>query len=187
MQEALLAADPADPVQQRAVVSANRYSAIVYRTNEQDKQAAAAIERAVAIARSVRDGDRADAAAALLWLLAVEVQAQIYADAGRTADTLALGEAMKREYRRLIPLAGDAAGMHRNFYAALRTIGGDYYNVHSYDRACTTWREADEHLTWLEKNVQLTATDRGGRADITEYLAKACDGGGPRAGLGPLI
>lgn len=187
IQEELLAADPRNPLQMRATAAANRYRAIVHRTNARDALARASMERGVAIAAKMREADPDDASALHLWLLMIEPLAQIYMDAGDRAETFAMHEQLLTHYPRLIALSGDAPGMRRSFSSALRIIGGNDYNLRAFPQACAAWREARAQLQWLAANGGHTESDKARKADIDHYLASSCEKGPPRAGMGASI
>ena len=181
--ENLLAGDPSDPELTRAVIVANRYRAVVHRSNYRDALAQQSIDRAAALATRMRDADPNDAAIARTWLVVSELQSQILADAKRYDEAFVIHDRLVEGYRRLITLSGDAAGIRRNFSSALRIIGGNYYNGGAYARACEAWRQSTDLIGWLEANGELTGADKKRREGLEGYRAKACDP--PRPGLGP--
>lgn len=187
IQEDLLAADPRNPIQLRATASANRYRAIVHRSNYRDAEARQSMLRAVEIAQAMRDADPDDASSLHLWLLMIEPLAQMYADVDDRANARALHGQLLDQYPRLIALSGDVPGMRRSFSSALRIIGGNEYNLREFTRACTAWREARVQLQWLAANSEFTVSDERRKADIDHYLASSCENGRPRAGMGSEI
>lgn len=182
--EAVLAQDPTDPRLLRQVVVANRYRAVVHRSNYRDAPAAASIARAADLTERLRRADPNDEASARMWLVVAELQAQILMDGQRVPETFALHDRILAEYRRLLPLSGDAAGIRRNFSSALRVIGADRYRGANYPGACTAWRESLALITWLSAHRDLTSSDKTRKDHVDGYIAKACDNGGPRKGLG---
>lgn len=185
--EALLAADPRDPVLLRKVATSNWYRAVVHRTNDRDAAAGASIARAVAAASVLRDRDPNDAGSAHIYAITAEVQAQVLMDLGRRDEAFATNAAVDREYARLVALSGDAPGMRRSWSAALRTIGGNYYNGGDYGRACAAWTQSRDLLRWIDAHGALTETDRkNGVANVDRYLAGACVGV-PHPGHGPRV
>ena len=183
VQEQLLAENPRDPGILLSVVSANRQRAISLRDIHLDAPALRSITRAVEVARQLRDADPDDATASRIWLIALEPQAQMFADAGRRDAAFAAMATMDREYRRLIKVAGDIAGMRRSYSAALNTMAGNYYNLQAYDRACVTWRTAKSQLDWVAAHGSVTGTDSDASKNIGQYLLKNCENGPPRAGM----
>src|SRR5699024_8694419 len=106
----------------------------------------------------------------------------------RFREAIAMDEQVIAVHRQLVARAGNAPGALRSMHAALRTQGGVHYNAGDYVRACAIWREALGILTDLERRGALTAFDRNrGVPETRNYLRRACEGGPPRAGLGPSI
>lgn len=184
---ALVNEDPASPALIRKLAVSLWYSAVVHRTNGRDREARAAIEEAVALARQLRDRDPADAGAVRLYGVVGEVYAQTLADARAYRASFAMNEEVANAYRQLIVLADGAPGARRGLAMVLRTGGGNYYTGGAYERACNAWREAKTILETLEREGSLSPTDRNNSlAEMRDYVRRSCEGGPPRAGLGPL-
>jgi eukaryotic-like serine/threonine-protein kinase len=180
--DVLLANDPSDPALRRKVATSNWFRAVVHRTNERAALAVQSIERAVAAATILRDTDREDAGSAELWLVTSEVQAQILMDQGRRSEAYAVHRNLVREFRRLVVLSGEVAGMRRKFSTALVTIGVNYYNGGDYGLACESWTESRSLLAWLEAKKTMSDSDRRNHLPrVIELLTKACNP--PRQGL----
>ena len=128
-----------DPIAQRRLVQALWYRAVVHRTNYRDALAAQSIGEALQRARAMRDRDPDDAGALKLFALVGEVQAQVFGDVGRHADSERIGDEVIAAHRRLVALAGDPAGARRSMAQALRTSGGNFYNAKAYAKACGRW------------------------------------------------
>lgn len=183
LNRALVKAAPDDPVMIRKLAISLWRSAIIDRTDKRDQAARAAIEEAVTTVEILRQRDPNDAGALNLFAMTGEVQAQVLADLGRFNDSYAAGERVIAAHRRLVELAGDAAGAKRSMASALRTEGGNFYNGGAYPRACVAWKEAVGLLTGLQTKGQLSDTDRkNALPELQDYLRKACDP--PRDGLG---
>lgn len=186
--ERLVRGAPDDPMAVRKLAIALWYRAVVHRTNERDALALASIDRAVALADQLRTRDPSDAGALQLVALTGEVKAQILGDVGRFSDSFAMVDAVIAAHERMVALAGDAAGAKRSMSAALNTGGGNFYNGGDYARACASWRRAMAILEELDRMGSLTDYDRkNSQVEIAGYLARACEGGPPRQGLGPSI
>ncbi len=185
LNRALVSAEPDTPALVRKLVNALRYAAVVHRTNLRDREAHAAIEEAAAHSGRLSERDPDDGGALHQLALVKEVQAQILADLGRFAESYAAGEAVLAAHRRIVALSGDAAGTRRSMAAAMRTTGGNHYNGGDYAGACRLWRDTLALYRGLEQEGALSENDRkGGMAEMIDYVARACDNGGPRAGLG---
>ncbi len=184
---ALLAPAPDDPALARKLVTSLWYSAVVHRTNRRDVEAERAIEEASALAARLSARDPKDAGALHLVAITEEVQAQVLADLGRFPESYAAGDAVLAAHRQLVALGGSAPGALRSMAAAMRTIGGNHYNGGDYAGACGHWRATLAIYRDLEARGSLTAADRkGGMAEMTDFIARACDNGGPRKGLDTL-
>ncbi len=182
---ALVNEDPGSPTLIRKLAASLWYSAVVHRTNDRNSQARAAIEEAVRLARRSRERDPADAGAVRLYGLVGEVYAQTLADAGAFRESFAMNEEVAEAYRHLVELAGGAPGARRGLAMVLRTGGGNYYNGGAYGRACAAWREAKAILETLDAEGALSPADRNNSlAEMRDFVARSCDGGAPRAGLG---
>jgi eukaryotic-like serine/threonine-protein kinase len=186
LNETLLAIDPSDPIIRRKVATSNWFRAVVHRTNKRDALAAQSIQRAVAAATALRDIDRDDTASSELWLVTSEVQAQIFMDLRRRRDAYTIHQELVAEYRRLILLSGNVAGMRRKFSTALVTIGVNYHNGGDYILACQAWTESRALLAWLEANKSLSDYDRRNHLPrVVELIAQSCNP--PRKALGPEL
>lgn len=184
--QAVLRAQPDDPLFRRRVVTSLRYRAIVHRTNDRDELARESIEEARAEAQRMRERDPNDVGAMQLFTVVSEVQAQILADLGRFPESYATGEEGLAAHRRMVALAGDAPGALRSMVQAMRTHAGNHYNGRDYAGACGIWRKMLEIFAGLERRGALTDTDRNNAMSETrDYLRRACDP--PRAGLGRSI
>lgn len=185
LNRSLLAAAPDDPILSRKLISALWYSAVVHRSNERNEAARGAIDEAVARANERAGRDPRDAGALHLVALTGEVQAQVLGDLGRFADSYAAGDLVLAAHRKLVALGGRAPGALRSMAASMRTIGGNHYNGRDYAGACALWRDTLAIYSDLDRRGALTEIDRkGGMAEMADYTARACDNGGPRAGLG---
>jgi eukaryotic-like serine/threonine-protein kinase len=184
----LLAGDPNNPQLLRKLSTALWYRAVVHRTNYRDALARDSIEEAVALSRKATERDSADVGAKKMFALAGEVNAQVLTDLKQFRAADELGREVIAVHRDMVKLAGTAPGALRSMTAALSTHGGNYYNSQNYARACEVWREALANFMLLEKRGQLTETDRkNGYPELKNYLRKSCEGGPPRAGLGPNL
>lgn len=181
----LLQEDPDAPAAVRKLATSLWYSAVVHRSNNRDREARAAIEEAVALAQRLRDRDPNDVGAWRLYGVVGEVHAQILADVGDYRRSFGVTDEVISVYRRLIELAGGAPGARRGLAMVLRTGGGNFYNGGAYARACGAWREARSIMETLDAEGSLSPTDRNNSlAEMRDYVARACEGGPPRAGLG---
>lgn len=184
----LLRDDPDSPSVIRKLASSLWNAAVVHRTNGRSAEARRSIDEAVALARGLRDRDPQDAGAWRLYGLTGEVQAQVLADQGRFAESFAMNEEVAAVYRRLVELAEGAPGARRSLAMVLRTGGGNYYNGRAYARACASWREALSILQGLEAEGALSQIDRNNSlAEMRDYVARSCEGGPPRAGVGAAV
>lgn len=182
---ALVRAEPDDPALIRKLVNSLRYAAVVHRTNARDPEAREAITEAVAQARILAGRDPRDGGSLHLLAIVQEVQAQILTDLGRFSDSYRVGEDVLAAYRRLIQLTENADGARRSMAAAMRTMGGNHYNGGDYAGACALWRGAMSIYADLDKAGTLAGIDRnGGMAEMIDYIARSCDNGDPRPGLG---
>jgi serine/threonine-protein kinase len=184
---ALVQAEPDNPALVRKLVNALRYAAIVHRTNMRDEEAGRAITEAVTQAGRLSARDPNDSGAMHQLALVQEVQAQILTDLGRHQESFAVGDQVLAAHRRIVALAGNAAGARRSLAAAMRTTGGNHYNGRDYAGACALWRETLGLYRALERESSLSESDRkGSMAEMVDYVARDCDNGGPRAGLGEI-
>ena len=182
MNEGLLKAAPDDPAILRKVAQSLWYRAVLLRELKCDDAAAASINRAVDLARTMQVRDPNDQGALNLFTLTAEVQAQVLADAGRLTESYAVSDGVIAAHRRLVALAGDAPGAVRNMASAIDTRGGNFYNGGAYARACEAWAEALGIYQGLEKRRVLSDFDRNnGLTPITKRFARTCNP--PRAGL----
>lgn len=183
----LVREDPDSPTLLRKLANSLWYSAVVHRTNERDVEALAAIEEAVGLARRLKDRDSDDAGALRLYGVVGEVYAQVLADRREFARSFAMTEEVAAAYRRLVELAEGAPGARRGLAMVLRTGGGNYYNGGAYGRACGAWREAKAILEALEREGALSGADRNNSLpEMRDYVARSCEGGPPRRGVGDL-
>lgn len=177
----LLATRPADPQRQRKLVTSLWYAAVVHRTNERDSEARMRIEEAVRLARTMVARDADDAGALQLLALTGEVKAQVLADAGDAAGNAAIAAEMLVAHDRLVALAGDAPGARRSRAAALRTQGGNRWNLRDAAGACRHWREALTIYDGLAARGQLSKLDaNNARPEIAGYMKSLCAGPSPR-------
>jgi eukaryotic-like serine/threonine-protein kinase len=184
----LMRDDPDSPSVIRKLAVSLWYSAVVHRTNSRDAAARAAIDEAMTLARRLKDRDRADIGALRLYGTIGEVQAQVLGDLHRYSESFAVTEDVVGVYRRLAELADGAPGARRGLAMMLRTGGGNYYNGGAYVRACTAWREARTILETLAAEDTLSPYDRNNSLiEMRDYVARSCEGGPPRAGLGPEL
>ncbi len=181
----LVGAEPDNPSLTRKLVNSLRYAAVVHRTNLRDAEARRAIEEAARHAARMVDRDPSDGGMLHLLGTVQEVQAQILADQRQFAASFAAGDAVIAAHRRIVELASGADGARRSLAAAMRTVGGNHYNGGDYVGACTLWRGALEIYRSLDQRGTLSDSDRkGSMAEMTDYVARACDNGAPPAGLG---
>jgi serine/threonine-protein kinase len=179
---ALVRAEPDNPAIVRKLVNSLRYVAVVHRTNGRDLEASRAIAEAALNSERLSVRDANDGGSLHLHALVKEVQAQILADLGQFRDSYAVGEEVLAAHRRLVVLSGNAAGTRRSLAAAMRTTGGNHYTGRDYAGACTIWRETLAIYRQLDKEDALSDSDRkGGLAEVTDYVARACENGPPRA------
>lgn len=107
-------------------------------------------------------------------------------DNGRWAESSATGDAVIAANRRLIVLAGGAAGARRGLASVLRTTGGNHYNGGDYAGACRFWAETLAIYAALEKEGALSDRDRKNAVnELSDYSRRSCDP--PRQGLGPEV
>lgn len=183
----LVTAAPDDPALLRKLINSLRYAAVVHRTNERDEAARQTIAEAATLAERLSARDPNDSGALHLLGLVKEVQAQVLADLKRFPESYKVGDAVIAAHRRIVALADNAAGARRSLAAALRTTGGNHYNGRDYAGACTLWREALGTYRDLDKAGALSDSDRKGSfAEMTDYVARACDKGGPNGALGTV-
>jgi serine/threonine-protein kinase len=181
----LIARAPDTPALVRKLITSLWYRAVLLRALERDPLARASIDEAVTLARSAMARDPSDAGAAHLFAITGEVSAQVRADAGDPAASLAISDEVIAAHHRLVALSGNAAGPRRSMASALRTRGGNLYNLRDYPRACSAWREGVATLAALEREGTLTETDRAnGLPDMRRLVAQSCEGGPPRQGSG---
>lgn len=145
------------------------------------------MERAVVITRGMRDADPQETPSLHLWLLMIEPLSQIYTDTGDRKRANAMHDRIMRDYPQLIEQSGDVAGMRRSFSSALHIVGGTYYNLQDYGRACAAWRAARTQLAWLNANGKFTDADEARKANIGQYLTSSCENGVPRTGMDASI
>jgi len=183
----LVTAAPDDPALLRKLINSLRYAAVVHRTNMRDEDARQTIAEAATLAEQLSARDPNDSGALHLLGLVKEVQAQVLADLKRFPESYAVGDAVIAAHRRIVSLADNAPGARRSLAAALRTTGGNHYNGRDYAGACTLWREALGTYRDLDKAGALSDADRKGSfAEMTDYVARACDKGGPNGALGTV-
>ncbi|HEX8641553.1 MAG TPA: protein kinase [Allosphingosinicella sp.] len=183
----LVRAEPDDPALVRKLATSLWYRAVVHRTNGRDELARASIEEAVANARQLRDRDRNDAGGLHLFAITGEVQAQVLADLRHLRESYAVGAEVIAAHRRLVELAEGAPGAVRSMADAISTQGGNFYNGGDYARACAAWREAHGIYASLEARGSLSESHRASRSRLGDYLARSCDNGPPRPGLGDEV
>jgi serine/threonine-protein kinase len=157
---ALVAADPADPSASRKLIISLWYAAVVHRTNMRDREARAAIDEALALARDRMQRDSSDLDAAKLLAIVLEVKTQTLADAGRRAETIAATDELMAIHTRLVKEGGNTPGALRSMTAAINTRGGDFYNLGDIPNACRMWRWAAANYEQLDKRGQLSVYDR---------------------------
>ncbi len=185
---ALVADDPKNPQLLRKLINALRSTAVMARTDERNALARAAITEAAAIASDVSARDPDDIGQLHNLALVQEVQAQILGDLGDWRTSFAVGDRMIAAHRKLVERADNAAGARRSLSQALRTNGGNHYNGRDYIGACHIWRESRDIMAGLDREGILSAYDRKETyAEMKDYVARACDSGGPRAALGPTV
>ena len=183
----LVSEDPESPTLIRKLTTSLWYSAVLHRSNGRDAEALVAIEEAVTLARRLKDRDPADAGALRLYGLVGEVHAQVLADQRAYARSFAMTEEVAGAFRELVELADGSPGSRRALAMALRTGGGNYYNGGAYVRACGAWREAKTIMETLDREGALSQTDRNNSlAEMRDYVARSCEGGPPRRGVGDL-
>jgi serine/threonine-protein kinase len=186
LNRALLARTPGDPQAMNKLIRALWYRAVVHRTNYRDALAAESIGEALALSRAFVARDPDDANALRLFALVGEVQAQVFGDAARRSESEAMGDEVVAAHRRLVSLAGDPAGARRSLAQALRTIGGNFYNGHDYEKACARWRAALDIFEDAERRGELLDRDRAnGMPEMQRFIAKSCNP--PHAGLGDEV
>ena len=140
----------------------------------------------VALAERLRARSPDDAGALHIVAIIGEVHAQVLGDLGRFAESFAAGERVTAAHRQLVALAGDAPGARRSMGVALRTRGGNHYNGGDYAGACRIWFEALAMFTQLDREGQLTATDRSnGVPELKKLTASSCNPS--RAGAGAEV
>jgi eukaryotic-like serine/threonine-protein kinase len=183
-----LKADPENPDLVRRLIAALRYASVVHRTNYRDPEARAAIDEAVQLARRQRERDPADVGAMKIFALVAEVQAQIFGDQKKFAESYALGDEVIATHRQMVALAGNAPGALRSMTAALSTHGGNHYTGGDFVGACRIWRRTLDNWETLDRRGVMTDTDRkNGWPEVLNYYKKSCLGGPPRAGMGPEL
>ena len=178
--------DPDDPKAIRNLATSLWYRAVVHRTNYRDPLAWESIVEAVNLSRQLRQRDPNDAGAIKMFALSAEVFAQVLADLKRYDESNAMGDEVIQAHQKLVALAGNTPGALRSMAASMSTRGGNFYNGGDYVRACQAWRETLAVFTDLDRRGDLTTTDRNnGVPELRGYILKSCEGGPPRAGLGP--
>jgi eukaryotic-like serine/threonine-protein kinase len=179
---ALLAVAPQDMAYLRKLAISLWYAAVVHRTNNRDAEARAAIEEAVALAGQMSARDPRDAGALQLVALTGEVLAQIHADRNDRAASYAASAEVITAHEMLVEQAGDTPGALRSMTSALRTMGGNRYNLGDVGGACETWRRTMANYQDLDRKGWLTDFDRkNGMPETAGYLRDICDGDKPRA------
>ena len=182
MNEGLLKVAPDDPFVLRKVAASLWYRAVLLRELKRDAAAAASINRAVDLARTMQARDPNDQGGLNMFTLTAEVQAQVLADAGHLTESYAISDDVMAAHRRLVALAGDAPGAIRSMATAYDTRGGNFYNSGAYARACEAWGEALGIYRGLDKRGVLSEFDRNnGLIAISKRVANTCNP--PRAGL----
>lgn len=172
---ALLAADPSDPGATRKLAQSLWYAAVVHRTNYRDPQARAAIDEALALSRGLVQRDLSDLGSARLLALVLEVKAQTLADAGRRAEMTAATEELLALHELMVKAGGNTPGALRSMTAAIRTRGGDFYNLGDIPNACRMWRRAVENYAALDRRGELPERDRkGGWPELTRLIDDIC-------------
>lgn len=172
---ALLSADRSDPAATRKLIQSLWYAAVVHRTNYRDPQARAAIDEALALSRGLVQRDPSDLGSARLLALVLEVKAQILADAGRRADVVAATDELLTLHEKMVEAGGNTPGALRSMTAALRTRGGDFYNLGDIPNACRMWRRAVENYEVLDGQGLLPELDRkNGWPELTRLIDEVC-------------
>jgi len=174
----LVALNPADPVHARKLALALWYAGVVHRTNMRDAEARAAITEALALAQGLAARDPADLGALKTQAIVGEVMAQILADARDARASIEMSDAVIAMHERLVTAAGDTPGALRSLTAALRTSGGNRYNLGDIAGACAIWKRTADNYRALERRGQLTKFDRNnGRPETDGFLRNICLGG----------
>ncbi|MBB6227540.1 serine/threonine-protein kinase [Polymorphobacter multimanifer] len=177
---ALLAARPGDPSRQRKLIASLWYSGVIARGTGQPKAAKAFLEEGIALARLMVARDPADAGGRQMVSITAEILAQLAADRGDAAENARIATELIDAHEALVALAENAAGARRSMASALRTQGGNRYNVGDVPGACAIWRQTMTLYTSLERDGALTDFDRkNGFPETRSLLADICEGGVP--------
>lgn len=178
----LLAESPDDPAILRKLAISLWYAAVVHRTNSRDAEARAAIEEAVTLANHMAAQDPKDAGALQMQAITGEVLAQVHADRKDAAASKAATAEVLKAHDRLVELAGNAPGARRSRTAAMRTSGGNLYNLGDIEGACRVWRETAASYLSLQSTNNLSEFDRKNGLPETQALIRdVCEGGKPRS------
>lgn len=178
----LLAEAPDDPAMLRKLAVSLWYAAVVHRTNGRDAEARAAIEEAVSLANRMATQDPNDAGGLQMQAITGEVLAQVHADRRDAAASKAATAQVLKAHDRLVELAGDAPGARRSRTAALRTSGGNLYNLGDIEGACRVWRETLASYLALKSSGELSEFDaRNGLPETQGLIRDVCEGGKPKA------
>ena len=178
----LLADAPDDTTTIRKLAISLWYAAVVHRTNNRMAEARPAIEEAVALSRQMQANDPDDAGALQMVALTGELLAQVHADRGDAAASKAASDDVLAAHEKLVALAGDTPGALRSMTSAMRTIGGNRYNLGDVAGACAVWRRTLANYLALDRAGDLTTFDRNnGLPEIRGYVEGICDGGQPRS------
>lgn len=171
----VLATQTDHPVFRRSLAVSLYTRAMMERKRGLTAAADRSIGEAVTLARSLRQRDPESAGALNLFAIVAEVQAQVFADLGRYAESLALGEEVLSAHRQAIALAKDMAGPKRTLATALITHGENALKGGAQGRACASWREAVELFEGIDRQGELTPYDKnGGLKSARDHLAKSC-------------
>jgi serine/threonine-protein kinase len=172
---ALLSADPSDPSSIRKMAQSLWYAAVVHRTNYRDPAARAAIDEALLLSRQLVQRDPLDMGSARLLALVLEVKAQTLADAGQRAEVVAATDELLALHEMMVRVGGNTPGALRSMTAALRTRGGDFYNLGDIANACLMWRRAVANYARLDQMGGLPERDRrNGWPELTRLIDDVC-------------
>ncbi|UZK67834.1 serine/threonine-protein kinase [Sphingomonas sp. M1-B02] len=184
----LVASAPEDPRLLRKLAISEWYRAVVHRTNKRDEAARQSVASAAQHAAILAGRDPRDAGSLSLYAAIIDLQSQILADHKSFADSYAKGDQVLAIHERLIALGGNAVGPRRARATALMTTGANHYNGRDYAGACKLWRMAKASYLEMERSGQLTGSDRAGWGkNAMSFTRDSCDGGAPRAGVGPEV
>jgi hypothetical protein len=165
-------------VYQRKLAQSLWYAAVVHRTNRRDAQARAAITEAETLAGGLAARDPADMGALKMHAITGELLAQVLADAKDARGSIAMSDAVLGMHRRLVEAAGDTPGALRSMTAALRTSGGNRYNLGDVPGACLIWQQVLANYRALDRRGWLTDYDRkNGLPEHEAYLRDICRDG----------